>query len=41
MAYLTLAFKGVSIVFAVAAVTTGVQAMLDPVGFSKSFGIPL
>lgn len=41
MAYLTSAFKGVSIVFAIAAVTTGVQAMLDPVGFSKSFGIPL
>lgn len=34
-------FKAVSMIFAVSAVATGVQAIVDPVGFSKGFGIAL
>lgn len=41
MDYLLLVFKFVSVTFALAAVYTGAQATLDPVGFSKSFGLPL
>ena len=41
MDYLLLAFKLVSVVFAVSAVATGTQAIVDPVSFSKSFGLPL
>ncbi|KAK0253924.1 hypothetical protein B0A54_11601 [Friedmanniomyces endolithicus] len=35
------AFKVVSITFAMLAVFTGAQALVDPVGFSKSFGLTL
>lgn len=41
MAYLLPTFKAVSLIFAIAAVGTGVQALVDPVGFSTSFGLPL
>ena len=34
-------FKFVSVTFAVAAVTTGIQAIVDPIGFSRSFGLPV
>lgn len=34
-------FKLVSIIFALASIATGLQAVFDPVGFSQSFGIPL
>ncbi|KAF2666623.1 hypothetical protein BT63DRAFT_313259 [Microthyrium microscopicum] len=34
-------FQCVSIIFACAATFTGIQAMLDPVGFAASFGIPV
>lgn len=34
------AFKIVSVVFAGSAIVTGMQAIIDPVGFSRSFGIP-
>ena len=34
-------FKFVSVTFAVAAVATGIQAIVDPIGFSRSFGLPL
>ena len=40
MDYLLPVFKGVSLVFAIAAVGTGAQAIFDPAGFSKSFGLP-
>lgn len=33
-------FKSVSLIFAFSAVGTGLQALLDPLGFSKGFGIP-
>ncbi|KAJ3247408.1 hypothetical protein HDU78_004382 [Chytriomyces hyalinus] len=35
------AFKAVSLIFAAAAVGTGLHAIADPVGFSKSFGLPI
>ena len=38
---ITSAFKTVSITFAIAAVTTGLQALTSPVSFATSFGIPL
>ena len=41
MDYLLPIFKLVSVVFAIAAVFTGAQAVVDPVGFSRSFGLPL
>ena len=41
MDYLLLIFKLVSVAFAIAAVFTGAQAIVDPVGFSRSFGLPL
>jgi len=41
MDYLSPAFKIVSIVFAISAVATGAQAIVDPVRFSKGFGLPL
>lgn len=41
MDYLLPAFKGVSLIFAVSAVATGVQAIVYPVSFSRSFGIPI
>lgn len=34
-------FKGVSIIFATASVFTGAQALLDPIAFSKTFGISI
>ena len=41
MAFLPPLFKAVSLIFACAAVITGVHAMVDPLGFSRSFGIPI
>ena len=38
---LLLVFKGVSIIFATASVFTGTQAFLDPIAFSKTFGISI
>ena len=38
---LLLLFKGVSLVFATASVFTGTQALLDPIAFSKTFGITI
>lgn len=38
---LPLIFKTVSMIFAVASVATGAQAIIDPTGFSKTFGLPL
>ena len=35
------AFKTVSVMFAVSAVVTGIQAITNPVGFSRFFGLPL
>lgn len=40
MAYL-LAFKLVSITFTLAALVTGVQGVVSPVAFSRTFGLPL
>ncbi|TFK98585.1 hypothetical protein BDV98DRAFT_512112 [Pterulicium gracile] len=40
MALLTTSFKLVSLFFALSAVGTGLQALLDPLGFSRSFGVP-
>ncbi|KAL8279889.1 hypothetical protein RQP46_007739 [Phenoliferia psychrophenolica] len=34
-------FKVVSITFAVSAIATGAQALVDPIGFSKFFGLPI
>ena len=34
-------FKGVSLIFATASVFTGAQALLDPIAFSKTFGISI
>ena len=41
MDYLLPTFQAVSVIFAIASVATGAQAILDPVSFSKSFGLPL
>lgn len=41
MDYLLSIFWIVSVVFAISAVATGAQAIVDPVGFSRSFGLPL
>lgn len=41
MDYLLPTFIMVSVVFAIAALFTGAQAIVDPVGFSRSFGLPL
>jgi hypothetical protein len=41
MAYLLPVFKAVSVIFAISAVATGGQAIVDPIGFSKSFGLSL
>lgn len=41
MNYLLPTFKTVSVMFAISAVATGAQGILDPVGFSKFFGLPL
>ncbi len=34
-------FKIVSVVFAISAIVTGTQAIVDPTGFSRSFGLPI
>ena len=34
-------FKIVSVVFAISAIVTGVQAILEPIGFSRFFGLPV
>lgn len=34
-------FKIVSVVFAISAVVTGLQAIINPIGFSRTFGLPL
>ena len=34
-------FKTVSVIFAISAVATGAQAIVDPIGFSKFFGLAL
>jgi len=34
-------FKAISVVFAILATYTGFQGIVDPVGFSKFFGLPL
>ena len=34
-------FKAVSVIFAIAAIVTGARGVIDPMGFSTSFGIPL
>jgi hypothetical protein len=41
MDYLLPTFKIVSIIFAISAVATGAQAIVDPVGFSRFFGLPV
>jgi Domain of unknown function (DUF4267) len=41
MVNLTPIFKTVSMIFAISAVATGAQAIVDPIGFSKSFGLDL
>lgn len=41
MSHLLRTFKIVSVVFAIASVATGARAIVDPIGFSKSFGLPL
>ncbi len=41
MDYLLPTFKTVSVMFAISAVATGAQAVVDPVGFSRLFGLPL
>ena len=41
MDYLLPVFKTISVVFAISAVATGAQAVGDPVGFSKAFGLPV
>jgi hypothetical protein len=38
---LFLVFKGVSIIFGVASAVTGAQALLDPIAFSRTFGITI
>ena len=41
MGYLLLVLQAVSMIFALAAVATGAQAIVDPVGFSNTFGLSL
>ncbi|CAD6585363.1 MAG: hypothetical protein CYPHOPRED_003064 [Cyphobasidiales sp. Tagirdzhanova-0007] len=41
MDYLLPTFKTVSVIFAISAIATGANAIMDPVGFSKFFGLPL
>lgn len=41
MASLLSTFKAVSMIFAVSAVITGIQAIATPTSFSRSFGIPI
>lgn len=41
MNFLLPTFKIVSITFASSAIVTGTQAIVDPIGFSRSFGLPV
>jgi hypothetical protein len=41
MNFLLPAFKMVSVVFAASAVVTGIQALVDPIGSSRFFGLPV
>ena len=41
MEYLLSVFKAVSVIFAIAASIGGIRAVMDPIGFAKSFGLPL
>jgi hypothetical protein len=41
MSLLLSTFMAVSVIFAISAVLTGVQAIVNPVGFSRSFGLPI
>ena len=41
MDYVLFAFQAVSLIFAASAVATGAQAVLNPISFSKLFGLPL
>ena len=41
MDFLLPTFKVVSVVFASASIVTGTQAIVDPIGFSHSFGLPI
>ncbi|KAK4697782.1 hypothetical protein P7C71_g353, partial [Lecanoromycetidae sp. Uapishka_2] len=41
MNFLLPTFKMVSVLFASSAVVTGIQAIMDPIGFSRSFGLPI
>lgn len=41
MNFLLPTFKMVSVTFASLAIVTGAQAILDPIGFSRSFGLPI
>jgi len=41
MGYLLPLFKVISLTFALLAIGTGAQAIFDPIGFSKSFGLDL
>ncbi|KAE9961677.1 hypothetical protein EG328_002078 [Venturia inaequalis] len=38
---LLLTFKAISVTFSLLAISTGLQALLTPFAFSKSFGIPI
>ena len=41
MYFLLPIFKMVSVAFASSAIVTGTQAIVDPIGFSRSFGLPI
>ena len=41
MEFLLATFKTISMIFAVSAVATGAQSIVDPIGFSGVFGLPL
>lgn len=41
MNFLLPTFKMVSVAFAGSAIVTGTQAIVDPIGFSRSFGLPI
>lgn len=41
MNFLLPTFKMVSVAFAGSAIVTGTQAIVDPIGFSRSFGLPV
>lgn len=41
MSILNTIFEIISVVFAVTAIITGIQAIIDPISFSRSFGLPV